>query len=73
MKYHKTNPIEKLHPGEPWFFIRSTDRFAPAAVQAYATMLGANGDKDGAAECMAISHEIIQWQKANPDKVKHPD
>lgn len=72
-KYENMNPLDKLHPGEPYFFIRSTDRFAPSAVQAYASMLGSQGDNKGARSCMEMASRIEDWQSKNPHLVKHPD
>jgi len=73
VKYKDTNPFLKLHPDEPWFFIRAQDAFAPASVRSYASMLSASGDMKGSKECFAIADKMTEWQKANPDKVKRPD
>ena len=73
MKYQNVNPLEKLHPGEPWFFIRAQDIHAAATIQSYASMLNASGDTKGAREVYAIAGTVSQWQIANPDKVKLPD
>ena len=32
-KYTGKNPLEKLHDGEPYFFLRAQDRLAPDAVR----------------------------------------
>jgi hypothetical protein len=61
------NPLDKLHPGEPYFLIRAQDRFAPAAVQAYAAI--SNRHK----EIIPIVYDFVKWQEDNPDKVKTPD
>lgn len=67
MKYEGIDPRSKLHPGEPYFFIRAQDVFAPAAVQAYATMSHQH------AELHPMIQAMVEWQRANPDKVKIPD
>lgn len=66
-KYAGINPLEKLHPGEPFFLIRAQDVYSPAAVQAYATISGQHH------LIHPVVQEFLDWQKANPDKVKQPD
>ena len=73
MKYLNQNPLEKLHPGEPYFFIRAQDGLAYVAVMNYSCQLKAAGDVVGSREVRAIADAIEDWQKANPDKVKLPD
>lgn len=64
----------KLHPGEPWFAFRSTDRFAPAAVADYGHRLAAEPGLIAAAEDVwRFSARMMRWQAENPDKVKTPD
>ena len=72
-KYENTNPLEKLHAGEPYFFLRSQDKLAPQAVIAYAHHLHVAGDDQGFRECMDFAARMEEWQAANPDKVKMPD
>ena len=38
-KYAGINPLERLHEGEPWFFIRGQDRLSVAAVIEYSHLL----------------------------------
>ena len=66
-KYDGINPLEKLHPGEPYFLIRAQDVFSPAAVQAYATI------SQQRKSLHTVIDAFLAWQKANPDKVKVPD
>ena len=73
MKYSKTNPIEKLHPGEPFFFIRAADIHSFPAILFYASQLEASGDESGANEVRGIAKAAKQWQAENFDKVKAPD
>ena len=73
MKYKNVNPIDKLHPGEPYFFIRAQDSHSYVAVMNYSCQLKASGDIKGSREVRAIADAIEDWQKANPDKVKLPD
>lgn len=72
-KYEHTNPIEKLHPGEPYFFLRAQDIHAPGAVRDYAKRLGSAGDYRGEQECLASAVRIESWQRENPELVKEPD
>ena len=72
MKYENTNPLEKLHPGELYFFLRSQDLHAPYAVREYAQAVGVL-DPIGRAECLAFADRMEKWQKENPDKTKLPD
>lgn len=67
MKYSGTNPLERLHPGEPFFLIRAQDVYSPAAIQAYAAISQRHH------EIHPVVTEFLEWQKANPDKVKKPD
>jgi len=73
MKYENTNPLSKLHDGEPYFFLRAQDKIAPKAVRKYAKLLWMNGDQTGHDECRAFAERMEVWQKENPDKVKMPD
>ena len=57
----------KLHPGEPWFVIRGQDVFAPAAVQAYASLSQQHH------ELHPMIGAIVRWQEQNPTLVKKPD
>jgi hypothetical protein len=72
MKYENTNPLEKLHEGEPYFFLRSQDLHAPYAVREYAEAVGVL-DLKGKAECLAFANRMEKWQQENPDKTKLPD
>lgn len=38
-KYVGVNPLTKLHPDEPWFFVRAQDRLSVEAVKHYALLL----------------------------------
>ena len=72
-KYAGKNPLEKLHGGEPYFFLRAQDKCAPAAVTHYANHLRTNGDVSGAEECHAFAKRMREWQAAHPELVKMPD
>lgn len=86
-KYEGVNPLERLHAGEPFFFIRAQDKLGPEAVQAYAHLLKRESERafrDGNEE---LSNELLKqslavlhvssgfndWQVENPEKVKTPD
>ena len=73
MKYKNCNPIEKLHPGEPYFFIRGQDSLAVSTIMTYSCALQAAGDIKGAREIRAIADAFQDWQRENKDKVKLPD
>lgn len=72
-KYDNVNPLEKLHDGEPYFFLRAQDIHAPATVADYAERLRKTGDKKGWEQCLVFSERIREWQRENLDKVKKPD
>jgi hypothetical protein len=86
-KYQGINPLERLHPGEPYFFIRAQDKLSVAAVVEYSHLLrhesvnsSLRGDKDlsdsldkQADEVLAYAQRFKAWQQENPDKVKYPD
>lgn len=65
--YDGSNPLEKLHEGEPYFLIRAQDVFSPAAIQAYATI--SRNQK----ALHPVIEAFVAWQKENKDKVKKPD
>lgn len=72
-KYDGVNPLDKLHPGEPYFFLRAQDLIAPNAVLSYAHSLKTDGDAKGHDECTEVARRMLQWQRKFPDKVKMPD
>jgi hypothetical protein len=86
-KYDGVNPFDKLHPDEPWFFIRAQDDLSTYAMEEYRHRLQRTaieeselGNEDIAVRLLRQATEINQilnsfydWQKANKDKVKLPD
>ena len=86
-KYAGQNPLTRLHPDEPYFFIRAQDRLSTAAVIEYSHLLrheslnaslrGAYDLSDSlikqADEVLAYAQKFKDWQRENPDKVKLPD
>ena len=60
-KYSDVNPFSKLHPGEPWFFLRAQDQLSVAAVKQYAVLLQnvadqvSEGDNLSEEEAMKLS------------------
>lgn len=86
-KYEGINPFAKLHPNEPWFFLRAQDRLSVDTVIAYSKLLqiesnsaAQRGEDDlalslanDACQVMCFAHKFVDWQQANPDKVKLPD
>jgi len=73
MKYKNKNPLEKLHEGEPYFFIRAQDKHSVRIVREYAKMLKNTGDIEGYKGVLDFSDNMVDWQEANQDKVKLPD
>ena len=86
-KYAGQNPLEILHEGEPFFFIRAQDKLSPHAVLAYSELLQHEADKaykagetrlweslsDQSAEVANYSRQFLEWQRAHPEFVKLPD
>jgi len=86
-KYQDVNPLERLHLGEPFFFIRAQDKLSVDAVRAYSHLLQAEADKAlvrgeeeihhslqmQSIEVIGFAHKFLDWQEENPDKVKLPD
>ena len=86
-KYQDVNPLSKLHEGEPFFFLRAQDRLSSDTVIAYSKLLqiesnsaAQRGEDDlalslanDACRVMCFAHKFLDWQQANPDKVKLPD
>ena len=86
-KYEGINPLERLHPGEPYFFIRAQDKLSVDAVIAYSKLLqiesnsAAHRGEDelaislskSAIDVIQFAHQFFDWQQANPEKVKLPD
>jgi len=87
-KYYGLNPLEKVHEGEPWFFLRAQDATAPGALEGYANTLNAishvartvNDDPAQARllhlmalDCFKAAEAFRIWQQRNPDLVKLPD
>ncbi len=86
-KYEGINPLEKLHPNEPYFFLRAQDRLSVEAVFAYSRLLQVEADKANArgdgelamslmqqcADVANFAHKFMDWQEENREKVKLPD
>ena len=60
-------------PGEQWFLIRAQDRFAPAAVDAYAQLVSETVPDVVLTEIRGIAEQMRQWQAQHPEHVKTPD
>jgi hypothetical protein len=87
MKYQGKNPLEKLHEGEPYFFIRAQDALSSESVQHYASLLKRESDKAyqsgedaKGAELLKQSIGVLRvgsmfqdWQSDHPELVKLPD
>ena len=86
-KYQDVNPLERLHPGEPYFFIRAQDKLSVKAVIEYSHLLRHESNKahlrneydlsdslnQQADEVLAFAQKFDDWQKGNSDLVKLPD
>jgi len=85
-KYRGQNPIERLHEGEPYFFIRGQDSLSSEAVATYADLLKRESDKalaKGQHELsslmlkqsiavMQMASEFVDWQQDHRNLVKLP-
>lgn len=66
----------KLHfpVDEPLFLLRAQDQAAPAAIHGYLDAAKFNGAAPAHQDSITRSAiEFVQWQAANPNKVKIPD
>jgi hypothetical protein len=86
-KYEGINPLERLHPYEPFFFVRGQDLLSFDIVAEYAHLLTkaagqamregkdvlAQSLGDQAAQVSLYALEFLDWQRENADKVKYPD
>ena len=86
-KYQGINPLQRLHEGEPYFFIRAQDKLSVLAVIEYSHLLryeatnsSLRGDHDlsdslskQADEVLEFSQRFKDWQRDNSDLVKYPD
>lgn len=67
-------PGLQFPPSEPVFVLRGQDQAAPATIQAYHENAGFNGaGREHLDGSLQAGIEFVQWQSANPDKVKVPD
>jgi hypothetical protein len=86
-KYEGINPLERLNPGEPWFFIRAQDKLSVQAVIEYSHLLRRESNRailrndydlsdslnKQAEEVLAFAQTFADWQQNNSDLVKYPD
>ena len=86
-KYKDENPLERLNPGEPYFFIRAKDRLSVDAVIEYSHLLRREANKASARnefdlsdslnqqakEVLEFAQNFVDWQHENSDLVKYPD
>ncbi len=86
-KYEGINPLERLHPNEPWFFIRAQDKLSVDAVIEYSHLLRRESNRamlrndydlsdslnKQAEEVLAFAQTFVDWQQNNSDLVKLPD
>jgi hypothetical protein len=86
MKYETVNPLSKLREDEPFFFLRSQDKLAPLAVQAYADALNSEANRlfesdpetakrlmCDAIQVLKFATRMVDWQLDNQQFVKLPD
>ena len=85
-KYRGQNPLERLHEGEPYFFLRGQDSLTPKAMQFYAELLNEESTKAAGRNEMALANnlmkqalavlrmagEIVDWQSDHMELVKQP-
>jgi hypothetical protein len=86
-KYEGINPLDRLHPGEPYFFIRAQDKLSVEAVRHYSHLLEEESRKAlgrgedelsyslnrQAIEVINFAHKFLDWQEENEGLVKYPD
>ena len=86
-KYAGINPLQRLHEGEPYFFIRAQDKLSVLAVIEYSHLLrhesvnaSLRGDHDLSDSLSKQADEVLEfarmfkdWQENNSDLVKYPD
>jgi hypothetical protein len=86
-KYKDENPLQRLNPGEPFFFIRAQDKLSVAAVGEYSHLLRREANKaidrndydlsdslnKQANEVLEYAQKFADWQRENNDLVKFPD
>ena len=86
-KYAGQNPLERLHEGEPFFFIRAQDKLSTEIVMEYSRLLEreswkarSDGDEalarslsDQSTQVAQYAHRFMDWQEENPEFVKLPD
>lgn len=86
-KYDKIKKALGIPLDEPIFILRAQDKYAPIAIRHYrnaARALHPDGhtqQRDNPSEAFKAwdgevtecSQEFLNWQEANPDKVKEPD
>ena len=86
-KYADVNPLTKLNPGEPYFFIRAQDKLSVDAVIEYSHLLRRESNRailrndyslsdsldKQAREVLTFAEKFVDWQTNNSDLVKYPD
>jgi hypothetical protein len=86
-KYADVNPLTKLHPDEPWFFIRAQDKLSIDAVRHYSHLLEEESKKAlgrgedalsqslmaDSIQVIGFAHKFLDWQEEHPEFVKLPD
>lgn len=74
MKYEHVR-IEGIEfkPDESWFLIRGQDRFAPAALEAYADLVRGEVPAAMEDEVRHLTERMRRWQTEHPEHVKTPD
>ena len=86
-KYQGKNPLEKLRPNEPYFFLRAQDKLSTDAVMGYANLLKEASERAYCAGDERLSNDLLKqalgvlrvvgvfatWQSDHPGFVKLPD
>jgi len=66
--------LSNLGPGEPYFILRAQDILSIFAIEAYAVLVEKYGGQTEQMESLTkVREEFLNWQRANPGKVKLPD
>jgi len=73
MKLIYDDGTEKDFGDEPIFVVRAQDKFAPMLVETHIQLCVEERLFEQASQSDYAYREIVQWQHANPERVKLPD
>lgn len=65
--------LGNLTPGEPYFVFRAQDILSIFALEAYSELIRKYGGQAQLDSLLEAQEQFLEWQRANPGKVKLPD